>query len=357
MNYKDYRTLTINGVELHGADIVAYCAKSDIENVQLLGLFVEAWLSNDEYIEVYTSGSTGKPKLIPMAKNQMLASAAMTADYFGFEPNNTALLCLSMHYIAGKMMVVRALFSKLNLICIEPNSNPISSIPDDLTIDFVPFVPMQMMGIKQTKSIKKILLGGAPVDTQLEMHLATLNAEIYHGYGMTETLSHVAIRRVNGIDAAHIYFGLKDITFRQDENDCLVINIPFLDAPVHTRDVVTLLDEKSFVWKGRADNIVNSGGVKLFPEDIESKLATIIKDRFFVAGIPDEKLGEELYLFIEHTPYSNIKLAEIKRLMADILDKYALPRKICFVPTFIMTTSGKIQRKDTIHAYFLANKS
>lgn len=349
MNYREYRSITINSIFLDGEEIISYCAGSDIENVRNIGIFLQIWLNDSPYIEVQTSGSTGKPKTIQIAKNEMLASAAMTASYFEFQLGQTALLCLPVSYIAGKMMVVRAMLSRLNLICIDPSAHPIEALSENLTTDFAPLIPMQVQQLTDSKSIKKILLGGAPIDTELERRLVTLKAEVYHGYGMTETLSHIAVRRVNGPNRSHTYQGLPGVRFTQDEEGCLIIDVPFLDDPVYTRDIVSLTGHNTFIWKGRADNVVNSGGVKLHPETIEEKLTSLIDHPYFVAGIADKKLGEKLCLFIESSPYSKEKLLHLQYVISKTIDKYSRPRDIIFIPAFLMTESGKIRRKDTLN--------
>jgi O-succinylbenzoic acid--CoA ligase len=213
MTFQDCQELTINGERLVGNEIVDFCSKHKEKNVQALGEFMSEWLRDSPRIQVKTSGSTGIPKLIGVEKNQMLASAAATAQFFGFEAGQTALLCLPMSYIAGKMMVVRALLSKLNLICIEPCNAPLSLLEKETAIDFVPLTPMQLKGTVDTHGIRKILLGGGAVSPDMEVFFQKLNAAIYLGYGMTETLSHVALRRLNGVEKTDIYHALPEVFF------------------------------------------------------------------------------------------------------------------------------------------------
>lgn len=348
MNYLRYDTIQLNGLHLKGNEIIGYCTQTGQSNMLLLADFIGEWLNDDPNIRLQTSGSTGKPKTISVSKNQMLESAAMTANYFDFKAGQTALLCLPMSYIAGKMMVVRALLSKLNLKCIEPGNSPIAFLPDDLSIDFAPLIPMQLSRVKDSKTIRKILLGGGPVDSRLEEDMQALQAEIYHGYGMTETLSHVAIRSINGKKRSENYHALAGITFKVDERGCLIIHVPFLKEPVHTNDMVHLLDERTFVWKGRADFVVNSGGIKLFPEGIEKKLSTLIPERFFLFGLPDEKLGEKLCLFMEGKQYESDRFDRLKTAINNILEKYERPKRIFFIDEFQSTASGKIKRADSV---------
>lgn len=348
MNFENYHTLTINGQTLKGLEITEYCKRSEQPNIRLIGSFMSEWLSDKPFLEVRTSGSTGTPKIISVEKNQMLHSASMTAGYFDFQPGQTALLCLPMNYIAGKMMVVRALFSQLNLFCIEPDNQPLQKIPANVKIDFAPLVPMQLRDATGINQVEKILLGGSMVAPRLEERLQKPDTEIYHGYGMTETLSHVAIRKVNGPDRSEIFRSLNGIYFDKDERDCLVIDIPFFKNLVYTNDVVELLDEQQFIWKGRIDNVINSGGVKLFPEEIERKLSFVIRDHFFVAGVADERFGEKLCLFVEGETPDEDTMQQFRNRIEQYVDKYEKPRDICFVGKFIYTESGKVKRNETI---------
>lgn len=348
MKYQDINTITINGERLQGDAIVKYCTESGREDLSQLGLFVKKWLSENPDMILQTSGSTGEPKTMRVQKDQMLASAAMTAEYFGFKEGQKTLLCLPIRYIAGKMMVVRAMLSELNLICVAPSGNPLAVLPEETIIDFAPLLPIQLDSVESAPGFKKILLGGAPVAPRLEGKLQSFSARIFHGYGMTETLSHVALRRVNGPDKSEVYEALKGIAFEQDNRDCLVIQVPFLTQPVVTNDVVELLSSTSFTWRGRADFVVNSGGVKLFPEEIERKIGESLSLPFFVAGIPDERFGERLCLFIESTPLREDKLDDLNNLLHQRLDTLERPRKIIFVPVFERTDTGKVDRKGTV---------
>lgn len=352
MNHTAVNILTINGKKLQGEAIVQFCIESGREDIQQLGLFVKEWLKDAPIIELKTSGSTGEPKSIVVEKNQMLASAAMTAEYFGFQKGQTALLCLPVHYIAGKMMVVRAMLSGLNLLCVPPSGDPLPALPLGVMIDFAPLLPMQLhISASTTSLVKRILLGGAPIDPLLENQLQSFSSEIFHGYGMTETLSHVALRRVNGQQRSDLYEALNGIDFETDDRDCLIINAPFLNESVITNDVVALHSSTSFMWKGRADFVVNSGGVKLYPEEIERKVAEFLPYRFFFAGVPDERFGERLCIFIEGNPIPEEELKYLTELLRNHLDKYEYPRDFIFVPDFQFTTSGKINRVATVQRF------
>ncbi|MCO5239515.1 MAG: AMP-binding protein [Chitinophagaceae bacterium] len=345
MMYSDCNELTIDGLSLKEKEIEAYCQESESENIRDIGKFIAAWLDDKPVINVRTSGSTGNPREIEVKKEQLLQSASATAQYFGFKENQTALLCLPLSFIAGKMMVVRALYSKLNLVCIAPDHAPLASISRDAVIDFAALTPMQLKGTTDTKAVRKILLGGGPVSYEMEKSFQSLQAEIYHGFGMTETLSHIAIRKVNGENRSDTFQALPGVHFRKDERDCLVIDVPFLEEPVVTNDIVDLKSAWSFMWKGRLDHVINTGGIKWLPEEIEKKLFPLITERFFIAGLPDETLGEKLCLFIEGDPYPPEKLQIVKSNLVQHLSRYENPKEIYFLQKFKTTESGKIQRR------------
>ncbi|KXK39792.1 MAG: AMP-binding protein [Saprospiraceae bacterium] len=348
MKHLQYTELSLNGHRLEGDAIVEMARTSEEKNIRAIGTFMQEWLNESDQILIQTSGSTGAPKVIEVQKSQMLQSAAATAKFFKFHPGQMALLALPMQYIAGKMMVVRALYSKLNLICIEPDSHPLEKLSQHVRVDFAPLTPMQLSNTSNTKSVHTILLGGGPISSEQEESFQRLSAEIYHGYGMTETLSHVALRKVNGKDRSVAYAGLPGVIFDLDGRGCLTIDVPFLSEKVVTNDLATLIDDHHFIWKGRLDNIVNSGGVKLYPEQIEARLYPYIAQQFFVAGLADEVLGERLCLFIEGSEWEGLKMNELLHNIEYCLKSLERPKAIYFIDRFLMTASGKIKRKETL---------
>jgi O-succinylbenzoic acid--CoA ligase len=351
MNYKNYTSLILNGQLLNKYDIVDYCKNSSEEFLNHIADFLIEWFNEDETIALQTSGSTGTPKKIIATKKQMLYSAAATAKYFNFKENDVAVLALPANYIAGKMMIVRALLSKLNLVCIKPSTHPFLNLDKNLVVDFMPLTPAQLSDVKDTLQVKKILLGGAPVSNELIEQCNNLSAAIYHGYGMTETLSHIALRKINGQDKSTIYTALPNVSFTQDERDCLIIETAFLTQPIITNDIVQLIDNKSFIWKGRFDNVINSGGIKLFAEAIENNISNLIHQNFFIAAIPDKTLGEKLCLFIEGNKLNEELLIKLKKNLADTLSKYDVPKEIYFIDKFAYTASNKIQRLQTLEQF------
>lgn len=316
---------------------------------QALFAFLTNWFDDGERIGAQTSGSTGAPKPILLKKESMLASAKLTNQFFNLNQDDSILMCLSANYIAGKMMVVRAIAGDLNLIVVEPTS----ATTIDRKIEFAAMVPMQVdtllkteAGFASLQNIAKLIIGGSAVSLLLEEQLQKLSTKCYATYGMTETVSHIALRSLNGKDKSNDYQALKGVTFSQDSRDCLVINAPHLQVePFVTNDIINLKNNIEFEWLGRFDNVVNSGGVKLFPEVIEQKLSGIIEERFFISSFTDDKFGEIVGLIIESEPFTSEKLTKLELDLSNRLARFEKPRKIIFIPQFKETSSGKINRK------------
>jgi len=312
--------------------------------------FLMEWFDDNEFVLAYTSGSTGKPKSIRLLKTSMENSARMTNLFFGLTSKQTALLCLPASYIAGKMMLVRALVGGFNLITVAPASNPFEDL--NSAVDFTAITPYQLHYSANTlrqKQVGKIIIGGSPVTLQLQLLAQSISAELYETYGMTETCSHVALRRINGMEQSDCFTILEGVSIRQDERGCLVIKAPhLLDDEIYTNDMVELVGEMSFRWLGRADSTINSGGVKIHPEQVERKLQELILQSSFITSLPDELLGEKVVLIIESNPYSLTEKKTLEEKMESLLDKYEVPKQIYFFPTFIYSESNKILRKETL---------
>ncbi|CAD0004867.1 AMP-binding protein [Flavobacterium chungangense] len=331
----------IDGYHLNGDDLrsVAYSyIKEDDTNQQAIGEFLLDWFDDKEYIEMRTSGTTGLPKLVRLQKQAMIQSALATGDFFNLKPGNKALLCLPVKFIAGKMMLVRSFILGLELDVTEPSTTPLSL--NDKLYDFVAMVPLQVLNsIEGLKNVKKLIVGGAKMDTALEEKVLPLKTEIYETYGMTETITHIAAKKV-GEKAFSI---LPNIKIAQDSRGCLAITVPSIsNEPIITNDLIELVKENQFLFLGRIDNVINSGGVKLIPEQIEAKLIKKINSRFFVTGIPDSILGEKLILVIEG------EKQDFPTGFFDVLDKYEKPKEIVFVPKFKENENGKLLRKPSL---------
>ena len=318
-----------------------------------LGDFLIDWLDQKDYIKTRTSGTTGKPKTIKIKKQAMMYSAIATGNYFGLNPGDRALHCLPTQFIAGKMMLVRAIILGLQVDVIEPKS--LLQFSTKMHYDFCAMIPMQLQNnIKKINNIKKLIVGGAPISSLLLEQIQPLKTKIFATYGMTETITHIAVKKLNNFDnfksnsiEKSYYETLPDIDISQDERGCLVIEAPNLtNEKIITNDVVKLQSEITFEWLGRIDHVINSGGIKLFPELIEAKIAKHIPQRFFIASEKDETLGERLILVIEAEAEEN----NLSVSVFNDLDTYETPKEIYVIPKFIETTSGKIQRLETLAA-------
>lgn len=315
-----------------------------------LQAFLREWFNEKTYVIGHTSGSTGKPKEIHLNKEDMRASARLTNRFFGIESGAVLLLCLSVSYIAGKMMVVRALEAGAELWVITTSSHPLREVEwmDNRSVDLAAMVPMQVEVSLQEKEetemfgrVRQLLVGGAPISESLELRLSKLSTVSYATYGMTETVSHVALRKIG---CEKEYFALGNVLFEQDKRGCLVIDAPHLQQHCFvTNDVVDLLDEKHFRWLGRWDHVIISGGLKFFPEVIEQKICNLFKGRFFIASRPDERLGEHIVLAVEGKLPMAIDL--LKEQLGKVLTPYEMPREFIEMPHFMETCSGKVIRK------------
>lgn len=312
-----------------------------------LGLFLLDWLDDRSFIETHTSGSTGKPKSIQLSKQAMLNSAVATGKFFNLKPGQLACLCLPVSYIAGKMMLVRALVLGLELDILKPQS--LLDFDSDVIYDFAAMVPMQLdTNLSQMQHIKTLIVGGAPLSPQLVLKAQAIKTKIYETYGMTETVSHIAVKAIN--DEWHVksnepsYFScLPDISVSQDDRGCLVVHAPKItDDMVVTNDVVSLKSPNQFCWLGRWDHVINSGGIKIHPEQVEAKLQDKIKHRFFIASQPDTRLGDTVILIVEAENY------KASDTLFEGLDAFEKPKSVYALKAFIQTNSGKIQRKKTI---------
>jgi O-succinylbenzoic acid--CoA ligase len=316
--------------------------------------FIKTWLDDNDFVAVQTSGSTGTPKIIRLDKKRMVASAKATGNFFDLKPNDKALLCLPCDYIAGKMMVVRAMVLGLNLYSVEPNGNPLESVANE-GFQFGAMIPLQVLNSLQNHSdrfdkIEKIIIGGGVVDNSLLQKLQICKNQCFATYGMTETITHVAVKTLNGRQKTNLYTALEKVDFSQDERQCLIINAPYLsENQIITNDIINLHSKSNFEWLGRFDNVINTGGIKVNPENIESKIANFIKTDFFIAAEGDDKLGSRVILLIEKEieKKGEIDIENLKIELKSVLSKFEMPKKIYILPMFKRTETGKIQRGKT----------
>lgn len=305
--------------------------------------FLEEWFSSKETILVQTSGSTGTPKIIEVEKQKMLNSAQMTCDFLGLKQGDLALLCLPTEYISGKMMLVRAILQELKIIIKEPSLTPLQNLYTP--IDFCAMTPLQVENsLDKIHLIKNLIIGGAKVSENLikkiKCQLSTIN-RIYETYGMTETLSHIALKQIFPVqdDFFTILDGMK---ISQDERDCLVINASKLTGnKLITNDLVELKNDKEFRFLGRVDNVINSSGVKIIPEMLEALVKKTISNELVFIGLPDDVLGQKLVLVIEGEETKNI----IHQLSTINYQKsFWRPKEIIFIEKIPRLPNGKVNR-------------
>lgn len=317
--------------------------------------FCKEWLNGKEVFTLYTSGSTGQPKPFELTRQQMTDSALATAKTLGLNAEDSALVCLNTAYIAGVMMLVRGMVLNLNLRLVTPGTSPLRTLTEGEKIDFTAFVPLQLTtlleennpkDIRHLQKMKAILVGGAAVSKELEEKIQFLSAPVYNTYGMTETVSHIALRRLNGKEKQPYYRTLPEVSIAVDERNCLRILSPGTKNEwLQTNDVVEILDKDTFLWLGRADTIINSGGIKIQPEEIEKKLEKKLTEKgfsqFFIAGLPHGQLGEAVTLFIEGEKGKDLFLLENIKSM---VEKFEVPKGIIYVETFPVTATGKTDK-------------
>jgi len=306
--------------------------------------FIEEWFAPSNGIAVKTSGSTGKPQEIELSKEHMVNSARATGAYFKTGPNTRALLCLSARYIAGKMMLVRAMILGWDLHVVAPSKDALIEYDNDY--DFVAMVPYQVWhSIPALNKVKKLIIGGGQVSASLEAQLQNVHTEAFATYGMTETATHIAVRRINGPARSDEFHSLPEVRFSTDDRSCLVIEAPgIIDRALPTNDVVQLRSPYSFKWLGRYDNVINSGGIKLYPESIESRLQQEIDVNFIIASEKDDALGQRVILVYEGSSQQRPDLTKA----LSILEPFERPKRIYAISHFAYTETGKYKRKDIL---------
>ena len=302
------------------------------------------WKSGEDKITVHTSGSTGSPKKINIYKNQMIASAKNTLGYFEIKDNSTFLSCLPLKYIGGKMMLIRAILSKSKIVLCKSSVNPINEL--ETKIDFIALTPLQLNSLLEKKNIfKKIklaIIGGGLVSKNLISKIQNLTTNCFQTYGMTETISHIALRNLKNCNDKTPYKCLQDVEVRANNKNQLIINSKELEIEnLVTNDKVKILNNKEFLFLNRTDNIINSGGLKINPEEVENKILKSLGDNnFFVDKIKNDKFGEEIILIALKKIKINLLIDSIKLLK----DKKIQPKKIYIVDKFIFNDNQKIDK-------------
>lgn len=318
----------------------------DFKNIQK---FIDNWIKGVDLFELQTSGSTGDSKSIAISRQQMIASALMTGHFFKLKEGDNALLCLNPNFIGGKMMLVRAMEIGLNLHITPPSSNPIIAFKDGFNLHFAAFVPLQVdtllksaVGRNLLNSISNIIIGGAAVNSELQIELQRLKSNIYSTYGMTETVSHIALKKLNGTNGDGNFCLLPGVKVDLDKRGCLKINSEVTSNQwVDTNDLVEFISQQEFKWLGRIDNVINSGGIKIQAENLEAEIHSLVPSlNFMVTSIEHHELGEAIVLLSEKR---NLTSREMNLLKAK-LHKYHVPKVFMQTDDLPLTKSGKPDR-------------
>ena len=309
--------------------------------------FLAEWNNDSDYVHVQTSGSTGAPKPMLVEKRRMLNSARITCDFLGLREGDTALLCMSLDYIAGKMMVVRSLERRLQLITVAPSGHPLADLSPQLSaLSFAAMVPMQVYNALQVpaecerlKQIRHLIIGGGAIDDALAAALKSFPHHVWSTYGMTETLSHIALRKLNGPDASDYYTPFPSVKVSLNDESCLVINAPEVCSERLVTNDIAELSEGRFRILGRKDNVICSGGIKIQTEQVERQLRPYLSQPYLITKRPDEKFGEVVVLLTEGP------VDEAHAVCERILPKYFQPKAYLHVDKIPLTETGKPARK------------
>ena len=316
--------------------------------------FLQEWNNGADRVLVHTSGSTGRPKPLWVEKQRMLNSARITCDFLGLRPGDTALLCMSLDYIGGKMMVVRSVERKLRLVSVPPSGHPLRGLPCAEPITFAAMVPMQVYNSLQVAEererlmqIKHLIIGGGAVDDRLARALRSFPHAVWSTSGMTETLSHIALRRLNGAAGTRWYTPFESVKVSLNEEECLVVDAPLVhEGRLVTNDRAELSStggQVRFRILGRRDNVINSGGIKIQMEEVEEALKPFLRNPFLITKRRDEKFGEAVVILTEATD-----LAEVSEVCVGALPKYWCPRKYIHVDRIPLTATGKPARAEAL---------
>jgi O-succinylbenzoic acid--CoA ligase len=333
------------------AQALAYLTqlKADTDFQSKAIAFLKEFYSGKKHFVLQTSGTTGEPREIVVSRDKLIASARATAAFLHLAKGQTALLCLPIDFVAGKMMLVRAAVIGLDLLLINPAIHALEKLNEP--IGFAALIPAQLaFGVKSNKLnlIKKIIIGGLSVDKKLEFELAAFDAEMYETFGMTESLSHFAMRKITPV-REDVFTCLPNVKIATDSSNQLIVHCPWaIENELHTKDIVNITAENTFKWIARADNVINSGGVKLYPEEIERKIANVMDMAFFISSVKDEQFGQRIMLVLESEKPQEINDTELLYKLSKVLTKREMPIKICYVAQFVKTQSNKINRAQTL---------
>lgn len=311
-----------------------------------LYLFLNEWFDASPVITVHTSGSTGVPKGLVVRKDRMMQSARLTCEFLNLQAGDTALLCMNLRYIGAMMMVVRSLVAGLNLVVRPASGHPLSDV--EVPLKFAAMVPLQVYNTLRVPAERKrlehtdiLIIGGGAVDDSLEAELKTIPIAAYSTYGMTETLSHIALRRLNGEAASKCYYPFPSVELSLSAENTLIVKAPLIcDDVLQTNDIACLCSDGGFTIAGRKDNVINSGGIKIQAEEMENRLQPFIPVPFAVTAVPDPRLGQALTLLIAGKP----DIKELENKLQAVLETYYRPKHIFITELIPQTENGKIDR-------------
>lgn len=357
------------GTSFFSAEDIMHLSEEDIQPFPVYAQhalrFLKAWFTAQDGFEQYTSGSTGEPKRTFITREQMVQSAELTISHLRLQELSHAWLPISAEYIGGKMLMVRALLCGMDITITEPASAVFSALPMQHAFNFTSVVPLQLqellhhpVAVERAQRFDHILIGGAAIDASLETGLQHLqHVQVWHTYGMTETVSHIALRKLNGTRPEVYFTALPHVELDTDERRCLRIKAAVTHYQwLQTNDVVELKDEKTFRVLGRADDVVNSGGVKIFPAKVEPIIkqaldACNMSCSFFTGSIPDDLLGEQYVLVMERTPLEAGQIEDLVSALHSRLPRFQVPKRLFFLDRFLYTDSGKLNKMKMLAAF------
>lgn len=344
---------SFEAIRMHGTDLLA---EADALHKPSFTL-TQQWLRGDSEFVFFTSGSTGIPKKNTLFREQLIASAQSTIDTLGLQSDEHILVCMNTQFIGGAMLLIRGLILNATMTLQEPSGNPFQLIEKNHPFTFVSFAPVQLFPLLQNAFSEKeklnrfrfILVGGGSIDSALEQQLTLLSSSVYHTYGMTETVSHIALKHI-GKDS--FYTTLKGVHIQTDERNCLAIQSPSTQNKwIQTNDVVTIINDTSFELLGRYDDLINSGGIKIWPATVEQKIRHILGEHIsniLVMGIPDPKLGQKSIAILESEKGVDFLLQLLKSELPRLLGKYEIPKQFYVLPHLAYSPTGKPNKAETL---------
>lgn len=354
-----FNRLTVDGITRRGPEMLRWADELvERHGSASWALDLRATLARlmaDGSIDVRTSGTTGAPRAFRSGIQDILASIALTRDAFGLVEGDRALLCVPSGFVAGKMMLARAMVLGLDLHVIDPQGGVLNNLRTTDRFRFAAMIPLQLHTAlmhdraRIDEQFDTILLGGGPVSDGLVAMLRGMRTRIVLGYASTETLTHVALRPLNGPDASDVYTAQRDVTFASGGQGCLVVRTPHLSVKEHvTNDAVEVLDERHMRWLGRLDHVILSGGRKIHPERLEATTEGIIPIPHFFAALPDERLGQAVVLVLETGAPGSAPSMELMERINAALHEHDRPRRVITLRSFIRTGTGKVDRNSTL---------